>query len=175
MTRPTCQNPSDAMLRVLLDSTCPQPCAWSAQDMRAVLAHILKTPLQVEAEALAARSNTATPSVSELIQKTGGGTFGSALSLAVPSPEILLLIKEYAKASLHLADADLPREVARVIYIVSVLRAREIKGLSLSTLSDADLAREALRLLTLAWLPSEILSQLRASLVVVQHGSPRAE
>jgi hypothetical protein len=143
--------------------------------MRAVLAHILNTPLLVEAEALAERSNTATPSVSELIQKTGGGTFGSALSLAVPSPEILVLIKEYAKASLLLADADLPKDVARVVYIVSILRAREVDGLALSTLSDADLAREALRLLTITWLPSDIQSVLRTSLSTVQQRAHRTQ
>lgn len=175
MTRLNSHTHSDALLRVLLDSKCPQPCAWSAQDMRAVLTHLLATPLHLEADALATRSSTSTPAVAELIQEAGGGTFGSALALAAPAPEILRLIKEYAKASLQSADADLPKDVARVVYVVSILRAREVNGPALSTLSDADLAREALRLLTFTWLPSDIQSRLRASLSIVQRGAPRAQ
>jgi hypothetical protein len=70
------------------------------------------------------------------------------------------LVKDFAKASIE-TEADLPREVARVLYVLALLPLEEPARRRVSSLDPASLEREARRCLTYGWLPA----RTRAALV----------
>ena len=132
---------------------------WSFEDLRSILMHQLNAPLENEVQRFAEISRFSIEQVQQYLDFCPGQTFAEALEKPV-SPEILEMIKEYAKASL-MGDLDLPRDVARVIYIASIQQAQKAGFDQISTLDSASIQREIRRCLTFAWLTNEIRQILR--------------
>jgi hypothetical protein len=152
---------SDAYLVALLQSgerACDED--WSAADLAAMLSHQLETPLASDV-----------PSGVRSMNCAGAAcrctTFGDLLRCPHPTSNLLRHVKGLAKRSLRSGGAiaepeeTLPKEIARFLYVASVLQARKhgIKGVS--NLSPAILSREVSRCLTMAWLPEEARQLLR--------------
>jgi len=171
MKSPSSEHSSNAILRVLLDSALPEPCAWSTDDLRALLAHMLATPLRLEISAIATALGASADQVASMIDHCGCDTFGTALRAAAPNTEALRLVKAFAKSFLQPGRQDLPKDVARVLYVASILRARKSGARDVSSLPDADVTREARRVLTYDWLPDDLRALIRQCMSLEGDGS----
>lgn len=137
---------SDGMRRELLhdlmDPQNSEVAHWSAADLRGMLEHLLATRLSQEVEgAIAVDANA---------------TFRELLTSPQPSAGALGLVKSYAKGV-----SELPREVARVLYVATLARAFQVGCESITAMSRVTLEREIRRCLTIQWLPEAIRSILK--------------
>jgi len=151
------------ILMALLDTSTLDASPWSFSDLRAILEHQLAASLESEAERLAESNHRPPDEVLSILRGSKHSTFGALLSDVSPCFDALDLIKGYVKASLA-SNGDLPREVARVLYVMTILRGRQAGFRAISTLDDASLERETRRCLTFGWLPDRVREVLRSSL-----------
>ncbi len=162
MTKPpAASRKSKDILRALMDPSRPDAVPWSSADLRAMLEHQLATPLASELDRLAEISDRSREEVSSIIGGYQGGTFGDLLRNASPSIDAIRLAKDFAKASL-VEDGGLPRDVARVLYVMAILRGRQAGFGDISSLDIENLRRETRRCLTFGWLPDDVRNLLRA-------------
>jgi hypothetical protein len=114
---------------------------WTEIDLAEILQHQLQTPLANELNRL-----EDTAPVDQILADVNPPirTFSNLLHHPAPPLELLKCCKQYAKAMAASEEELLPREVARVIYLASIVVARRRCQQRISTLRDADLA-EGLR------------------------------
>ena len=153
---------SKDILRALMDPSQPDAVPWSSSDLRAILEHQLATPLVSEFDQLAEASRLSGDRVLSILEASGCRTFRDAIRNASQSADAIRLVKDLAKASLA-QDGDLPRDVARVLYVLAIVHGRQAGVSNLTSLDDASLERETRRCLTFGWLPDEIRRLLRGS------------
>lgn len=153
--------PVKNILRALMDPSRPDTVPWASRELREMLLHQLRTPLLAEVDRFAQIMNCSAIRLQELPEKDRSLTFGDILRHPTPAPEILQFVKEFAKASLTTAD-DLPRDVARIIYLMAILRGRSSGFTSISSMDRASLERETRRCLTFGWLPEAVAKDLRS-------------
>lgn len=164
MARPTsASRRSKDILRALMDPSEPEAVPWSSQDLCAILEHQLATPLVSELDHLAEASRLSSDLVLPVLEACGCQTFRDVIQNPCQSADAIRLIKNLAKASLT-HDGDLPRDVARVLYVLAILRGRQAGVSDVTSLDNASLEREARRCLTFGWLPEEIRRVLRVNL-----------
>lgn len=154
---------SKDIIGALLDPSKPDPVPWYVNDLRAILEHQLATRLTQELDGLAEFSGYSVGDASTIIQVSGCLTFIDLLQANLPSSHALLMFKNYAKGSLT-KGGGLPTEVARVLYVSTITRAKQCGFHDISTLDDASIEREARRCLTFNWLPDSIRSLLNKTL-----------
>ncbi|MDF1798895.1 MAG: hypothetical protein P1V81_06945 [Planctomycetota bacterium] len=147
----------------MLDPTQNGFHPWSAADLTGILRHFLSAPLGPETDRLAELSCMQADQVCAIIKQSGATTFQGLLGAGTPSSEALHLTKNYAKASIG-SEADLPRDVARVVYLWTILKAQVDTDAPISSLSRQDVILEARRCLTSQWLPREAVEALRSLL-----------
>ena len=148
------------LLRELMNPEHSAVEQWSAEDMRAMLEHLLATPLSREVDAFAECTRRSRDEVLEVIAGKENATFLQVLT-GENSAEVLGLLKSYAKGV-----TDLPREVARVLYVATLASAAQA-GVSITTLSAENIEREVLRGLTILWLPEAVRRILKLG---ITHG-----
>ncbi len=152
---------SKNILRALMDPSKLDTVPWSSDDLRAILEHQLSTPLSAELDAFAETGKMTTNEVMRLLGDFREKTILDAIKRASDCVGVLQMIKSMAKASLT-SDGELPRDVARVLYVLTILSCRRAGVSDVTTLDDASLERETRRCLTFGWLPDQVLCLLRA-------------
>lgn len=163
-TKPFHENKnSKDIMRALMDPMRPVASDWSSSDLATILEHQLASPLIAELDRFAELSSCSKYQASSIMSGCGSNSFGELIHSPAPSLSALILLKDYAKASLA-NEGDLPRDVARVLYVIVILRGRQIEAGVVSTLDDASLQREAYRCLTFGWLPENIRELLRRTI-----------
>lgn len=143
-----------------MDPSRPDIVPWSSSDLRAMLAHQLATPLACELDRFCETSRCSREQVSSIIESTGCRTFGELVQNAISPGDAARLVKNYAKASLT-RDEHLPRDVARVLYILAILCGQQSGAGNVTSLDDASVEREARRCLTFGWLPDGVRESIR--------------
>ena len=136
---------------------------WSSSDLRAILEHQLATPVVHELDRFAEIRGCSREEVSQIIRSLQCQTFGDLFRDASPSIDAITLAKDFAKASLA-EDGGLPRDVARVLYVLAILRARQAGYEDISSLDVESLKRETRRCLTFGWLGDSVRDLLRVQL-----------
>jgi len=130
---------------------------WQAQELGAILKHQLHAPLRL---ALGDFSG-------QVAQKMDGlagaapGTLDELFRQAHPSCELLTLTKVFAK-SCNVADGPLPREIAVLLYYLSIAAAEVRCEKRLTELSDESLIRG------LAWCGAQIWLDQPIRLVILE-------
>lgn len=104
---------------------------WETDELHAILQHQLAAPLAVDLSTHGSVLSLAGRPGAESI------TFGQLLRDRRPPLDLLQGVKEFAKAHLRQHDGSLPREVAKVLYLGSVLVACLRWDARISSLSDA--------------------------------------
>lgn len=161
MTKPsTSAQKSKDILRSLMDPTLPDAVPWSSSDLRAILDHQLDVQLSQEAARLSEASRLSEDRVRAITAGQEHATFGAILEMAKPEPGAVDLIKNYAKAAMR-GDGDLPRDVARVLYLMAIVRGRLAGQHGVSSLDESSLKREINRCLTFGWLPDKVRVHLK--------------
>jgi hypothetical protein len=80
------------------------------------------------------------------------------------------MVKDFAKASMT-EPRDLPKDVARVLYVLTIVRGQASGERHFTTLDAANVERETRRCLTFGWLPEQVREWLRAGLRKRRSGS----
>ncbi len=154
---------SKQILRALMDPAESEPEIWSAADLQAILTHLLATPLNSELARFSEVARCPREEISTLIAELGYSTFGDVLWAHAPSEKVLGILKNYAKASLARGN-DLPCDVARTLYVSTIVCGRKAGFREITTLDETRLKREIRRCLTHQWLPKEVCELLRSYL-----------
>ena len=154
---------SRAIARALLDASSLSTGDWSANDLASLLEHQLRTPLHLEAERLLEHAVGPREAAVAALQARPPVTFFDVLQRGATGDGVLHMVKGYAKEALA-RDGVLPREIARFLYIASILRARAAGAKQFTSLDDASIDSEARRCLTLTWLPATARDLLRRGL-----------
>jgi hypothetical protein len=163
MVKPETENrKSKDIIRALMDPSRPDTVPWSSSDLRAMLEHQLAAPLACELLRLAETSRRSFDEVASVVGGLKGATFGQLLENPTPCLEAIELVKDYAKAALR-RDGDLPRDVARVLYVMAILRGRQAGYPAISSLDNVNVKGETRRCLTFGWLPDRVQDFLRSA------------
>lgn len=129
-------NPS--ALLTLLNQSGETPQAWQPQELGAILRHQLQAPLPL---AVGDFSTEASDLMGDCPPESPAPrNLEDLLCQTRPSPELLGLTKQFAKSFSGGAGIGLPREVALLLYYLSIAVARMRCQTRLSTLSDLALA-----------------------------------
>lgn len=152
-----------------MDPTSPDAVPWSSSDLRAILEHQLDVQLNHEAVKLSEASGLSEDRVRAITAGKEHATFGAILRVEKPELEVVNLIKNYAKAAMR-ADGDLPRDVARILYLMAITCGRLVGQHDVSSLDDLSVNREISRCLTFAWLPEKVREHFRR--FIARNSSP---
>lgn len=157
---PTASRKSKDILRALMDPSQPDAVPWSSSDLRAMLEHQLAAPLACEVDRLAELARCSREHVSSVVAECGCDTFADALRDGSPSASVLSMLKNCAKGAMA-SQGDLPRDVARVLYVLAIVRGRQAGMDGITSLGEANITRAVARCLTFGWLPDDIRDLLR--------------
>lgn len=150
---------SHDILRALTNPSqfCDSP--WSFGDLRALLEHQLGSLLVTEIDRFVEVSHLSPDRARSIINASGCRTFWDLINAGPSARDAMRLLKEWAKASMK-EPGDYPRDVARVFYVLAILRGRQVGFDRISALDGASLEREARRCLTFGWLPDDVRTVL---------------
>jgi len=139
---------------------------WGEDELEAILRHQLTVPVQLDLSALRAARQEKVRAVLEasgLVLKS----FGDVFSHPNPPLEVLQMIKDYAKAARASPVSHLPRDIATVLYYLTIAAARVRCGRRISSLSDELLGEGLKWCLARKWLDDrtrDLLEEARAQL-----------
>jgi hypothetical protein len=146
-------NSAPGALAAMLGVDGAAPPAWEPQDLAAVLRHLL-------AAAPAAELPAGGPAVADRV-----GSFGELLRQPHPPVELLVLTKDFAKASREDAAGALPKDVATVLYFAAIVVARRRCGGRITRLSDGEVRAGVEWVLAQPWVDG-------AARALFEEGSP---
>lgn len=104
---------------------------WGEGDLAAVLRHQFAAPVGCDLGPAGADASAD--------RRAGIRTFGDLLHHPAPPVELLVLAKDFAKASRADPHAPLPKEIAAVLYFAAIVVARRRCGARISQLSPEEL------------------------------------
>lgn len=145
---------------------------WRPEELAAVLQYHLRAPLEFDLGAfrpsqasqlrdLAAAQGLLLKSLDDLLQHP------------LPPIELLREVKDFAKSCIHAVDAPMPKEVARVLYYLSIGSAMIRLNQRITNLNDAELVEGFDCVLGYPWIEAwtrSLLAQARKCLTEPTHG-----
>jgi len=152
---------SKDILRALMNPSQPDAVPWSSRELCEILNHQMATDLASELDRFAEIEEWSHEKIRRTVDESGGGTFEEVLGASTPVEAVLRLVKDFAKASMR-EGGDLPKDVARVIYVLAILRGHACGARGISSLDLSILEREARRCLTSGWLPEKVAEDIRS-------------
>lgn len=127
---------------------------WQPNDLGAMLRHQLSMPVCFDLDQIRLDSSR---QVRWKIDDTSKHSFGALFRGAGVSPDLLILSKDYAKASLAHPDSCIPRAIAEVIYYCSIAAALVHCGTRISQLDGEALIRCFQRAMDQPWLDESLV------------------
>ncbi len=131
-----------------------QPVEWRPEELGAILRHQLSAPIVFDLEAmdpqLANKANVLCTPNRQFLR-----TFKDLFHSAEAPLELLVLSKDFAKASLTHPDSPIPKAIAEVIYFASIAVALTLHGQRISRLDDEMLLRCFDRMIVRPWMDDE--------------------
>lgn len=127
---------------------------WRPEELGDVLKHQLAAPMDVGLSRLdkgAARRLRTVCAAEELLLNSLGDLF----SHPHPPIEMLVLVKDFAKAIGHHPDSPIPEEISTVIYLAAIVVAMVRCGERITDLDDAALRESVQWALSQKWLDAE--------------------
>ena len=150
-------------LQPFFDPNFRERRVWHPAELGAILAHQWRAPLEADLTGQAkgqSRRLALLCDAEHLLIKSFGDVFGHQL----PPIELLVMIKDFAKRNLSHTDAELPDEIAKLLYVLSVVVARTRCGSSITTQDDATVRRNIESVLAQPWLTTEVIGVLHEGL-----------
>ena len=143
---------------------------WRSSELEAVLRHQLSTSVGFDLGALetrlAERLRTVSAAEGLLVQ-----SFNDLLHHPCPPVELLVLTKDFAKRHLGHPESPLPPEIARVLYLASIVAAMLRCHCGITTLDNAALRKGAEWALDQKWLDEATRSLFREGLRALEDGA----
>jgi len=111
---------------------------WRREELREILRHQLSAPVEFDFGYLGPE---ATDRLDKLLSQADPPvrSFHDLLHHPAPPVELLVLTKEFARAGLRGADALLPREIASMLYVLSIVAAMKHCGCRITKLDTQGL------------------------------------
>src|SRR6202012_2018941 len=97
-------------------------------------------------------------------------SFGDLFHHPAPVPELLEVVKDFAKANMDHPESGVPAEIATALYYVSIATALERLDSRISRLPDADLQRGFRWTMEQAWLDEQTKELLGKALEKLSNG-----
>jgi hypothetical protein len=141
----------------MMDPLGKKGLAWTYEDLKGIMEHSLNTSLD-----LLIQQNTDTLDQGEHVRKKPGSeTVENILTTANPDLSALRGIKEFSKGAINKETDQFPSEVAQVLYVLTIIRARlsGIKGFS--KIEDDELLHLVRMCLAQTWVPDRVRDMLR--------------
>ena len=111
---------------------------WDPDEFRAIVEHLLRSPVQFDLAGLDPRVTAKVVRLSEAEGLTLK-SYRELLAHEHPPLELLDLTKEWAKANCNSSESALPPEVASVLYFACIAAALARSGRRITSLNDAQL------------------------------------
>jgi hypothetical protein len=135
MQDPQMQMDNPTALLAMLNMSGKSPHVWLPQELAAILRHELQAPLALALGAYAAEADNMIRQLSDT--NPPPESLESVLLQPRPSVEILNVVKKFAKSSsLEGVEDGMPREIALLLYFLSIALARARCQTRLSELPD---------------------------------------
>ena len=119
MTNPDPYQTDSRQLAKLMDLGHAGQRLWRTEELGAILRHQLSAPVQFDLagidQALAGKLRNLTEAEGLLLQ-----SFSDLLHHPAPPVELLILLKDFAKACRNHPDSPLPQEIATLLYLASI-------------------------------------------------------
>jgi len=146
---------------VLIDLLDQNDEVWGTADLKEILTHLWASSVVDEFAQFNAASARQTGSTVAADGIDPALSFEDVITSPNPSIDALQNIKLFAKYLL--ADGgELPEDVARIIYVVTILAGRAAGYHEISRLTGAEIKRETARCLTFGWLPDSVRMSIRS-------------
>lgn len=148
------------LLAQFLDPGFPGQRVWMPSELGAILHHLMAVPMPFDLSALP-------PGTRSRLQTLGAANGLLLNSLAAllhhphPPVELLLLLKRYAKSNHEHPDSALPAEISTVLYILSIVVARQRCQRRITALNDDAVLSSIDWVLALPWLDDKARCLLR--------------
>src|SRR4051812_25091927 len=138
MIRPETENSEPGALAAMFDVEATSEGLWTAEELGAILRHQLDAPLGCDIAATGAISED---EIRRLSDHAGGPIRSFAELLHHPeSPiDLLVFVKNFAKAVREDPAAALPKSIAAVLYFASIVGASRRCGRKITRLSDEEI------------------------------------
>ena len=136
---------------------------WTREDLDAILRHQLNTPLSMDLGAMRGQ-NAARIEQLAGVRGLTLKSFGDLLLHPAPPIDLLVLTKEFSKRNLVSPDSRIPREVARVLYYLSIAVARLRCATSISSLDDHEVRAGLVWCGKREWIAPEVCDVVKEAL-----------
>lgn len=128
---------------------------WNPDELSDILKHQLSAPVDVNLSRLgrgvARRAMTACAAEGLLLK-----SFRDLFFHPHPPIEMLIVTKEFAKASSHHPDSPIPHEISTVLYLAAIVAALLRCGKYITDLDEAALTESLQWVLSQTWLDSDM-------------------
>ena len=142
---------------------------WRADELAAIFRHQMSAPVLVDLGTFDPRTATRLRILSEA-QGLLLRSFDDLFHHPAPPIELLVLVKDFAKANLDHPESGLPGEIAAALYYTSIAAALVRLDARISHLPDADLQSGLRSILEQAWLDEKTKGLLANALGKVSGG-----
>jgi hypothetical protein len=142
---------------------------WRADELAAIFRHQMSAPVLVDLGTFDPRTATRLRILSEA-QGLLLRSFDDLFHHPAPPIELLVLVKDFAKANLDHPESGLPGEIAATLYYTSIAAALVRLDARISHLPDADLQSGLRSILEQAWLDEKTKGLLANALGKVSGG-----
>lgn len=165
-SRTSLSHQARSLAKLLSEQSLPQH-VWTEEEIGAVLVHQWMAPLRVSLEGISPQQRSAVKLVAEadeLLLRS----FGDLLTHRSPPLELLVIMKDFAKAVGVHPHSPLPPDAARVMYLGAIAAARVRCRQRISSMTDAELIEGMRWTLAQRWLAPQIESVLEDLLVELE-------
>jgi hypothetical protein len=129
---------------------------WSERDLKAILEHQLGTQLGADLGNLPELEQLPSQAQSTAHRQDTVRTFGELFEHERPPIGLLEATRKFAKSCRKEPAAEMPAEIATVLYVASIAAARVRLGVRISSLDDSALAHSVRWALNQAWITSAV-------------------
>jgi hypothetical protein len=147
---------------------------WRTDELAAILRHQMSAPVLVDLGGFDPRTAARLKHLSQA-QSLVLRSFADLFRHPSPPVEVLELVKDFAKANMDHPESCLPREIAAVLYYLSIAAALVRLGTRITHLSDADVKQGLLWAKRLAWLDADTRKLLGQALKKMADHGGRAD
>lgn len=144
---------------------------WEPFELGAIFEHLWAAPVEYELEGWI--SDTVPPeTASETNPEIWPRSYGELFRHPSPPLQLLIMVKEFAKAHFDHPDSPLPREIALVLYSVCIHAASVRLGKRITSLDDATLLEAGEWLLVQDWVDRPTKQLVRDGLARLTSSNP---
>lgn len=152
-------------LEMFLDPEFQNRRVWQPEELGAMLEYQWRSPLEADLSGMDTKTAHMLKNMCDA-QSLCLKSYGDIFDHRMPPVEVLTIIKEYAKRNMACPDVELPGDIAKLLYILSVVVARMRCGKRITTQDDSTIRQSITALLTQPWLSPSVSELLREALSV---------